>query len=74
MIGAYLKPINAIGVPETASNPVRAAQLTAAGEVIVRNPDTIPRTNATATNIGPSLDRRGRINVAVFYLTDVSWI
>jgi hypothetical protein len=51
MMGVYVNPINASGVPDTASNPVRAAQLAAAGEVNVRNPDTIPNTNATTKNI-----------------------
>jgi hypothetical protein len=51
MIGVYLNPIKAIGVPDTASSPIRAAQLVTAGEVIARNPDTIPSTNATTITI-----------------------
>src|SRR6476660_9268281 len=54
IMGVYLNPINAIGVPATAKVPKRAAQLATAGEVMVRNPDTIPSTNATTRNIRPS--------------------
>jgi hypothetical protein len=52
-MGVYLNPINAIGVPATANVPKRAAQLATAGEVMVRNPDTIPSTNATTMNMRP---------------------
>jgi hypothetical protein len=51
MIGVYLNPIKAIGVPDTASSPMRDAQLVTAGDVIARNPDTIPSTNATTMNM-----------------------
>jgi hypothetical protein len=47
----YLKPINAMGVPATANIPSFAAQLTAAGPIIARSPQTIPKTNAKTKNI-----------------------
>ena len=51
IIGVYLDPIKAIRVPDTARSPIRAAQLVTAGDVIARNPDTIPSTNATTMNM-----------------------
>src|SRR6202044_2867170 len=51
MIGVYLNPIKAMGVPDTANSPIRAAQLVTAGDVMVHSPDTIPSTNATRMNM-----------------------
>src|SRR5271155_4115463 len=51
MMGVYLKPMNAIGVPATANIPRRAAQLAAAGAIIARSPETIPSNKAIKTNM-----------------------
>src|SRR5262249_11294590 len=51
MIGVNRKPINASVVSETLRIPILAAQLAAAGAVMVRSPEIKPSNNATASGM-----------------------